>query len=641
MAQPEVMAWGNLTGIRVDGQLMRFETSLCVVEPGWRVVRRTEKEQQPSRYTRDGAVRRVDVELPPFRATQAVAGSRPGLATVEVRFTAEEAAEVEGGFFLLEVPAADYSGASVEVSGSPGEAVPLEPGRRGPNEYLRKRADWIRFVNDHRRLELRFDVPTEIIVRNGRRHGNDDYQVFVKVVDGPVEAGQSGRRRITIQVSGEVDRGAVTLALDVSHPGRQFDGIGGNFRLQNPDADAGVIDYNLKNLRVAWGRVEMPWQLWDPDEEADALAAARAGEIHPQVRAAMEMAQRLARTGVPIVVSAWFAPQWAVLGPIRGPEAGDGPHGNPLDPGKVDRILESLTGYLLFLKEQYGVEAALFSFNEPDVGIDVRQSPKEHANFIRTLGPDLAARGLATKMLLGDTSDPRSIGYIKPAMRDRGARSYIGAVSFHSWRRCTEELLRQWGEAARTLDVPLLIGEGSIDAAAWQYPAILREPSFALEEIRLYARICAISQPQSILEWQLTSDYSLLTGGPVDGSAGQLRPTQRFWNLKQLASTPEGAVHLPIKTDRPDVNAMAFGNITTGAYAVHVVNSGAARRAVLTGLPAGVTGLRMWVTDSQRGMEEQGRVPVSEGTAEFMLDDTSFTTLSTGPTQAAGAGSAP
>ncbi len=31
IAQPEVMAWGNLTGIRVEGQLMEFESNLRVV----------------------------------------------------------------------------------------------------------------------------------------------------------------------------------------------------------------------------------------------------------------------------------------------------------------------------------------------------------------------------------------------------------------------------------------------------------------------------------------------------------------------------------------------------------------------------------------------------------------------------------
>jgi hypothetical protein len=40
------MAWGNLTGIRVEGQLMEFESSLRVVEKGWQHYNATGKERQ-------------------------------------------------------------------------------------------------------------------------------------------------------------------------------------------------------------------------------------------------------------------------------------------------------------------------------------------------------------------------------------------------------------------------------------------------------------------------------------------------------------------------------------------------------------------------------------------------------------------
>jgi hypothetical protein len=58
-----------------------------------------------------------------------------------------------------------------------------------------------------------------------------------------------------------------------------------------------------------------------------------------------------------------------------------------------------------------------------------------------------------------------------------------------------------------------------------------------------------------------------------------------------------------------------------------MLNTGAARQATLTGLPAGVKELRLWVTDSQRGMVEGARVPVVDGKAEVKLDATSYTTV--------------
>jgi hypothetical protein len=93
-------------------------------------------------------------------------------------------------------------------------------------------------------------------------------------------------------------------------------------------------------------------------------------------------------------------------------------------------------------------------------------------------------------------------------------------VSFHSWRGCTDETLKKWAHAARQLNIPLLVAEGSTDAAAWTYPEIFSEQAFALYEINLYVRICSICQPLSILQWQLTADYSVMTGANIFGTKG-------------------------------------------------------------------------------------------------------------------------
>jgi hypothetical protein len=293
----------------------------------------------------------------------------------------------------------------------------------------------------------------------------------------------------------------------------------------------------------------------------------------------------------------------------------------------MDRIKESLADYLVFLKEKYGVEAAAYSFNESDIGIDVRQTSREHADLIKTLGPYFASRGLATKLLLGDIGNAFPIGFIKDGMNDVEVGKYVYAISFHSWRGCTDENLAAWGAAARAMDVPLLVAEGGSDSNAHQYPQIFLEPSFALREIELYERILAIAQPKSILHWQLTSDYSLLAGGGVYGDNGPLRPTQRFWDLKQLAATPPNVFYLPAKCDRPGLTCTAFGDIAAGVYAVHVVNTGASRPTTLTGLPTEVKQLRVWVTDAHRGMEEGAPIPVANGKATFTLDPASYTTL--------------
>jgi hypothetical protein len=647
-AQPEVMAWGNLTGLRVDGHLLELSTSMCVGQPELAGVTCTGREKQQNSYSRNGKVETVKVQMRAPRefrdpqgngwtmaATEVVEDTGPGTAKVTLEFSSPEEANVGGAFLGIELPAPVFSGGSVQlIEPDPPTvtATSLAAGPADQNEYLRATARGARFISRTRQIEVTFDEPTQMIVRDDRRKGNYHLQVLLAVLTGKTVAGQTGRKGFSFKVTGEIDRNPVEITLDTTHPGQIFDGLGGNFRLQNSRTDPQVIDYSLENLRVAWGRVEMPWSIWHPEEATDPLAAARTGNLNPRVQQAMEMARRLARKGMPVIVSAWKAPAWAILGG-GGRGAGaqpqqSGPRGNPLNPEKMARIKESIAGYLLFLKEQYGVEAAMFTFNESDLGIDVRQTPREHAELIKTLGPYFAGKGLATKLALGDTSDANPIDFIRPAMRDAEAVKYIGAVDFHSWRGCTDEILAQWREAARELNVPLVVAEGSTDAAAYRYPQILNEQSFALYEINLYLRILSIAQPRSILQWQLTADYSPLAGGGIFNDNGPLRPTRRFWNLKQLASTPPRSFSLPVTCNQqPNVTCAAFGDIVNGIYTVHMVNHGATRTASLTGLPPNVKQLRVWVTDAERGMQESDRIPVIGRKAQFPLAATSYTTV--------------
>ena len=692
--QPEVMAWGNLTGLRVDGHLLEAATSMCVAQPDWAGVSCTGREKQTNRYRRDGKTETVTVEMRAPRefrdalgrgwtmnATEVVEDTGPGAARISLDFTSPGEADIAGAFLGIQLPAPVFSGGAVQLIEPQPPAVEtasLAAGLEEQNEYVRATAKGVRFLSRSRQIEVMFDTPTLIVVRDDRRKGSYELQVLLAVIEGKTAAGQTARNGFALKVTGEVDRNPVEIALDASHPGQIFDGLGGNFRIQNARADLPVIDYNLANLRLAWARVEMPWSVWQPDEAVDPLAAARAGNLNPRVQQAMEMARKLAQRGMPVIVSAWSAPAWAILGSVGGrgggmpggapagagrageapgnaaspgngagraavpgpmapavpgrfaglaPAPPDGPRGNPLNPEKMDRIRQSIADYLVFLKEKYGVEAALFTFNESDLGINIRQTPREHAELIKTLGPYFASRGLATRLALGDTSDATPIGFIKPALRDPEALRYVGAVDFHSWRGCTDEILAQWRDAARELNVPLLVAEGSTDAAAYRYPQIFTEQSFALYEINLYLRILAIAQPRSILQWQMTADYSLLTGGGVFNDQGPLRPTRRFWNLKQLASTPPRSFGLPVACNKSNLTCAAFGDIANDVYTVHMVNNGAARTATLTGLPPIVKQLRIWVTDSQRGMQEGSPIPVTGGKAEFKLDATSFTTV--------------
>jgi hypothetical protein len=169
----------------------------------------------------------------------------------------------------------------------------------------------------------------------------------------------------------------------------------------------------------------------------------------------------------------------------------------------------------------------------------------------------------------------------------------------------------------------MLVGEGGMDADAYRYQALLLEPWYALVEISEYIDICRLAQPLTILQWQLTENYSLLTGGR---NGQPLAPAQRFWQLKQLDATPAGSAALPIACDKSALVPCAFVDPASGTVAVHLVNNGATRSATITGFPPDVKSLRVYVTDARRGMKEEPRVNIVNGAATLTLDSMSYTT---------------
>jgi hypothetical protein len=613
-AQPEVEPWGNITGIRIDGQLMEFESSLRVVGKDWSSVDGTAQEKQRPRYSRDGNRQTVTTRVDSLDFTEGVEDIGEGQARVQITVSARNDNHADGAFFSMALPAADYSDAMMQwIDPSPLAMNQAQPG--APHEYFRAPASGLRFTAAHRQIEVRFEEPTLII---GIKEGLSIRLYF------PLHAGDN---KLTIKTSGDIDRDPVLLTLNSSTTGRPFDGLGGNFRLQNPKTDPQVIQYCLDNMRVAWGRVELPWRFWQPVLDSHPIDSAEAGKLSAPVQKAMEMAQTLNKKGIPVILTCWFPPAWAAEGTLHYRPGPDHVWGNPLNKDNMQAIYKSLADYIIYLKKHYGVEPGLFSFNESDLGINVRITPEEHDELIKGLGAYFATHGLKTKMLLGDNSDATTYSFIYPAMDDSAAKPYIGAISFHSWRGWDTETLEKWTEAATKMQLPLLVGEGSIDAAASNYPAIFQEQIYAIKEINLYVRLLAICQPLSILQWQLTSDYSLLAGGGIFGSKDSLHPTSRFWNLKQLAATPKGLFAMPITCDRSNLTCAALGDNKKGIYAFHLVNNGAAREITLTGLPRKAKRFRIYTTNKEQAMKEGPRIAVDHGQAKFHADAVSYITL--------------
>lgn len=618
--QAEVESWGNITGIRKEGQLFEFESSIKVIDGPQTIS--TGKERQKPHFKRNGSEQIITTSIDSLFFKETVADTKPGEITVALNINAHADAASDV-FFCIDLPVDDFAAGNLRFFGAKNRALNnLVPA----NKSYTDTAKGIEFVLPKRTLKITFDDASQVMVKTTVNDDKKVLQLYVAVKTGGLHKGDELQKNFSISALGEIDRSPVTLALNTSQTGRLFAGLGGNFRLQNPKTDPQVIDYCLANLRVAYSRVEMPWRFWQPDKDVDPTLTADSGKLHPAVKKAMAMAHRLDSMGIPIILSAWFPPNWAAEGKVNFKPV-NGVWGNPLNKNNMDAIYKSIADYVLYLKNKFGIEVKLFSFNESDLGINVRLTPQDHDDFIKGCGAYFAAHGLKTKMLLGDNSDATTYKFIYPALDDPDAKPYIGAVSFHSWRGCDQPTLEKWAAAATKLNVPLLVGEGSIDAAAYSYPDIFQEQMYALKEIGLYMRLLSVCQPLSILQWQLTADYSPLIGGGIFGNNEPLHPGQRFWNLKQLSITPKDLFAMPITSDKTNIACAALGDNSKGVYAIHLVNNGTTRNVTLTGLPGGVKQLKLYTTTKELNMKDGGVVQVKNGQAKFTLLTTSYTTL--------------
>ena len=534
-AQPITAPWGNVTGIQIDGERMAFEGALRAVNPDWTGFVQSSKYNWEGHqsFTLEGKTYTCAhfLQGTHLNYTMKVTDTGRGSAEVELQVDLKEDLPMAGAFYCVDLPAADYSGAQFELIGADRQALPVLADHSGAlKELVRARARGFRAAGAGRSLEVAADADTEVIVRQDfvdqpdylndphpkmafvaadPRQKVADYQVYFTVLPGTARAGAAAHARFSLRAGGRIDREPVKLALCPKEPGRLFAGVGGNFRMQYPDLDAQVVDYCFEHLNVTWGRIAFPWAEWQPREEADLADKAAAGAMSAYFNAQVEMARTLARRRIPIILSVWVPPEWAVDRSIKIPK------GVKLDARKLGKIADSIAGYVAFLKRTYGVEPALFSFNETDYGVEVQQSPEEHAAANGAIGAAFAARGLATKMLLGDTGAGTLAAHrmVGPTEADRSLYPYLGAISFHNYHGLTAPDLEAWAASAWATNLPLLADEGGADSAAHRYPLIWTTPWFAQLEADEYVRIGAACQPLSILPWQLNADYSLLAGG--------------------------------------------------------------------------------------------------------------------------------
>ena len=455
-------------------------------------------------------------------------------------------------------------------------------------------------------LDLAFEPAAAMTVFDRWDNAGRSYQARVAIARGPLAGGATARLVTTLRLANRSAGPAIParLTVDTASSRYRFDGFGGNYCWNNQSP---VADYTWKNLKVGWARSEMKLLQWDRERDNPGLV----------LRADFERMRGFQQAGVPFVISIWWLPERFYTDANEKPRSA---HFRLIRADQWDALLDLMGSYLLYARREYGVEPDLFSFNESNIGIYVGLTPETHNEAIKRIGARFRQLGLKTKLLLGDATGPRDTHkFVLEAASDPEALQFVGAVGFHSWGGGTPEQYTAWGDVAEWLNLPLLVTELGVDAAAYQtrsydsYAYGLREAKMT-QELLLYAR------PQGTQYWQFTNDYSLARMT----TAGGVEPTPRFWLVKHFTDlTPQHGEALAASSDQAAVLFTAFRK--GSEYALHVLNLGAARAADVMGLPDGEW--RMVESTETAQWIERAAGPSSEGRLRVQLPARAMVTL--------------
>ncbi|MBI1791363.1 MAG: hypothetical protein HYR60_27865 [Acidobacteria bacterium] len=484
-----------------------------------------------------------------------------------IAMTAETAFEVDAIELVLDAPRAGL--VNGRLSPENAEPIALAAARPPGPVLFRGEAARLRLEDaaGHLALDITFDKPSQAALVDRWDTLGRSYQVRAAIVRGAVASGATASLAATLRLANKSPAPApARLSVDASKPRYRFDGFGGNYCWSNLSP---ISAYTLGNLKLGWARTEMKVLQWDKQRE----------QPGPELRADFETMRRFHQMGVPYVISIWWLPERFYTDANEKPRSA---HFRLIRPERWDELLELLGSYLQYARREYGVEPDLFSFNEANIGVYVGLTPETHTEVIKRIGAHFRKLGLKTKMLLADATGPRDTHkFALEAASDPEAMQFVGAVGFHSWGGGTPEQYSAWGDLAEWLNLPLLVTELGVDAAAY-HTRSWNSYHYGLREAKMTQELLAYARPQGTQFWQFTNDYALARAG----QDGTVEPTARFWLMKHFTDlTPHHSEALAANSSQRSVLASAFRK--DASYTLHILNLGASRAADIEGLPGG------------------------------------------------------
>ena len=185
----------------------------------------------------------------------------------------------------------------------------------------------------------------------------------------------------------------------------------------------------------------------------------------------------------------------------------------------------------------------------------------------------------------------------------------------------------------RTLKLPLFVSEAGVDPGAWKN-AGYKSFDYGLREMAQYQDLFKYAQPQAVMYWEFTGDYSLFAPAKADARKNNRLTgddeTERFaLHRHWIEFIPPESEALEVTGAKPYVELNAFKH--EKALTLQLSNTGWPRVAVIRGLGGLGEGTKLNVIQTSRGklMQRQAPIEIKNGVVEFDMPSQSMTTLTT------------
>lgn len=541
--------------------------------------------------------------------------------SIEYTVTSPAAVQTTGVYWFLEVPVETFAGGHVVVGD---RQIPLAGARPEVSWIGEAQASSFTVVsqNGRTRVEVRFPASRKVRVQDARTFGEARYQIYTPLIESDLPEGTELSFSAAFSVKTDQDRAPATITVDPGSIRSEFDGFGGNFVYGIDDPTTDVV---LNALKLTWARIGVEAAAWEPTNDngdpglTDSATLAARDVEGSKLRKRFELDRRLHKLASGrLIASLWYAPEWLYATPM--PQR-TGPGTIPRD--RWDELAECITSYLLHLKDHYGAEPALFSFNESDIGVYLLLSGEEQRDLFKLLGARFEKAGLRTKLLLGDSADlEKGLQQARATLEDRDAMAHVGALAYHPWAGQSEQWAA-WAEAAQRHGLMLMTTEMGSDASGWR-DGSYNSPLATLRLARKYIQQLRDAGTQVLLEWEWTGDYAMAERN----AQGDLALTHRGRFLEALTqTTPTQSVVVESRCDASSITAACIVADDRKSAALHLINDGGSRRVEVRGLPASLALATLFVIDPLTGPATPQHVEAKDGGCSFDLPAGAVATL--------------